>query len=133
MIKRNKTRDNGALRSVLTGLLVATLVFFGFMLLATLLLYLGSDPTYKSELWSFGAMLLSGVVAGFINAKRCGEGGVLIATLSALLLSLIIFLIGVISSGIPSLPSVVNYILYVGLSATSAYLALRQPKKRRRR
>ena len=133
MKKHNKTRDNGALRSALTGLLAATLTFFGFMLLATLILYLGSDPTYKSELWSFGAMLLSGVVAGFINAKRHGEGGVAIATLSSLGLALIVFLVGVIASGLPSLPSVINYFLYVGLSAISAYFALREPKKRRRR
>ena len=133
MTKHNKTRNSGALRSALTGLLIATLSFFGFMLFATLILYLGSDPTYKSELWSFGAMLLSGAVASFINAKRYGEGGVAIATLSALLLCLIVFLVGVISSGLPSLPSLVNYLLYVGISAVSAYFALRQPKKRRRR
>ncbi len=133
MIKRTKTKDTGALRPLLTGLLVATLSFFACMLIATLVLYLGSDPTYKSELWSFGAMLLSGALAGFINAKRCGEGGVIIATLSALLLVLILFLVGIVTMGVPSLPSVINYVLYIGISAVSAYFAQRQPKKRRRR
>ena len=133
MTKRTKAKDEGVFRPFLTGLLVATIAFFGFMLLTTLLLYFSSDPTYKSELWSFGAMLLSGAVAGFINAKKCGEGGVLVASLSSLLLVLIIFLVGVISSGLPSLPSVINYHLYTGISVVSAYFASRQPKKRRRR
>ena len=133
MMKRTKTKDTGALRPLLTGLLVATVAFFACMLFATLILYLGTDPTYKSELWSFGAMLLSGALAGFINAKRCGDGGVLIATLSALLLVLTVFLIAVFAMGLPSLPSVVNYLLYIGISAVSAYLASREPKRRHRR
>lgn len=133
MTKRYKTKDNSALRTLLTGFLVATLSFFGCMLLATLILYLGSDPTYKSELWSFGAMLLSGALSGFINAKRTGEGGVIIATLAGVALVLVIFLVGVIFSGLPSLPSVINYLLYIGISAASAILASREPKRKRRR
>ena len=133
MTKRYKTKDNSALRSVLTGFLIATLSFFGCMLLATLILYLGSDPTYKSELWSFGAMLLSGALAGFINAKRCGEGGAIIATLAGLALVLVLFLVGVVFSGLPSLPSVINYLLYIAISAVSAILASREPKRKHRR
>lgn len=132
MMKHSKTKDVGKARALLTGLLAATLSFFAFMLFVTLILYLGDDPTYKSELWSFGAMLLSGVVAGAINAHLRG-GGVMIAVFAALALVLLLFIIGVIFVGLPSLPSIVNYAIYVAVSAVAAFFALQKPKKRHRR
>ena len=133
MLKHTRGESAGALRPILTGLLVATVCFFLFMLITSAVLFLGDDPTYKSELWSFGAMLISGAVAGFINAKLRGDGGVLIATLSALVLILILFIVGVIFVGLPSLASITNYVIYVAVSALAAFFASQKPKKRRRR
>ena len=98
----------------------------------TLIRFLGDDPTYRSELWAFGAFLLSGAVAGAIIRRISGEGGLLIATISALELVLILFLIAVITSGVPSLPSLVNYVIYVGVVTISAFIVGVKPKKRRR-
>ena len=132
MMKRTKSRDTSALRALLTGLLVSTVSFFACMLIATLILFLGDDPTYKSELFSFGAMLISGAIAGFITSRMRGEGGTLIATLAALALVLLLFIIGTVSTGLPSLPSVINYAIYVGISAVAAFLGRPREKHRHR-
>lgn len=124
-------RETGALRIILTGLLVTTISFFSFMLLTAALLFFGDDPTYRSELWSFGAMILSGAVGGFVNSKLRTNGGVTVATLSSLALILILFTVGVITGGLPSVPSLVNYAIYVAVSAISAFFASARPKKRR--
>ena len=99
----------------------------------TLVRFLGDDPTYRSELWAFCAFLLSGAVAGAIIRRISGDGGLLIAAISALELVLILFLIAVITSGVPSLPSLVNYGIYVGTVAITAFLVGLKPKRRRRR
>ena len=132
MFKERKNKNPSAVGELLRGLLICTLLFFSFMLVTALILYLGDDPTYRSELWSFGAFLLSGALAGFVIRRIRGEGGVLIATLSALELVLILFLVAVITSGVPSLPSLVNYGVYVGVVAAVAALAGMKPKRHRR-
>lgn len=128
--QKTKGEKNGV-RSILTGFLVATLSFFALMLLAALVCYLGSDPTYKSELWSFSAMLLSGVIAGFINGRR--QVGIITALLSALALILILFIIGSVAYGLPSMPTLVNYAIYVAISGIAAFFGTRRPKRRRHR
>ena len=133
MLKQRKSKDLGAAGRFLRGLLICTLLFFSFMLILTLILFLGDDPTYRSELWAFGAFLLSGAAAGVIIRRISGEGGLLIATISALELVLILFLIAVITSGVPSFPSLVNYVIYVGVVTASASLVGLKPKKHRRR
>ena len=130
MFKQRKNKDFGAVGELLRGLLICTLLFFAFMLIITLILYLGDDPTYRSELWSFGAVLFSGAVAGAVIRRIHGDGGVLIATLSALELVLILFLISVIISGVPSLPTLVNYGVYVGICSLCAFFATKKPKRR---
>jgi hypothetical protein len=133
MLKQRKNKDLGAVGKLLRGLLICTLLFFSFMLIMTLVRFLGDDPTYRSELWAFCAFLLSGAVAGAIIRRISGGGGLLIAAISALELVLILFLIAVITSGVPSLPSLVNYGIYVGTVAITAFLVGLKPKRRRRR
>ena len=133
MFKERKNKDLGAVGRLLRGLLICTLLFFSFMLIMTLVRFLGDDPTYRSELWAFCAFLLSGAVAGAIIRRISGGGGLLIAAISALELVLILFLIAVITSGVPSLPSLVNYGIYVGTVAITAFLVGLKPKRRRRR
>ena len=133
MFKERKIKDVGAVGRLLRGLLVCTLLFFLFMLALTLVRYLGDDPTYRSKLWSTCAFLLSGAVAGMIIRRISGEGGTLIAALSATELVLLLFIIAVITSGVPSLPSLVNYVIYVGAVTVSAFLIGLKPKRYRRR
>ena len=133
MLKQRKNKDLGAVGKLLRGLLICTLLFFSFMLIMTLVRFLGDDPTYRSELWAFCAFLLSGAVAGAIIRRISGDGGLLIAAISALELVLILFLIAVITSGVPSLPSLVNYVIYVGVVTVSAFLIGLKPKRHRRR
>ena len=133
MFKERKIKDVGAVGRLLRGLLVCTLLFFLFMLALTLVRYLGDDPTYRSKLWSTCAFLLSGAVAGMIIRRISGEGGTLIAALSATELVLLLFIIAVITSGVPSLPSLVNYVIYVGAVTVSAFLIGLKPKRHRRR
>ena len=133
MLKQRKKRDYGTMGDLLTGLLVCTLLLFAFLFITTVILYFGDDPTYRSELWAFCAFLLSGAVAGAIIRRISGDGGLLIAAISALELVLILFLIAVITSGVPSLPSLVNYVIYVGTVAITAFLVGLKPKRHRRR
>ena len=133
MLKQRKNKDLGAVGKLLRGLLICTLLFFSFMLIMTLVRFLGDDPTYRSELWAFFAFLLSGAVAGAIIRRISGDGGLLIAAISALELVLILFLIAVITSGVPSLPSLVNYVIYVGVVAIAAFLVGLRPARHRRR
>ena len=133
MFKERKNKDLGAVGRLLRGLLICTLIFFSFMLAVTIVRFLGDDPTYRSKLWSFGAFILSGIVAGAVIRGINGGGGILIATLSATELVLILFIIAVITSGVPSLPSLVNYGVYVGTVAITAFLVGLKPKRRRRR
>ena len=130
MSKYKVKSEKSKIEIILTGLLLATVSFFGFMLTSALIAFLGDDPTYKSELWSFGAMLLSGAVAGFINAKR--QKSMITALLSSLSLVLILFIIGSISYGVPSLPALVNYAIYVAISGISAFFGARKPERRHR-
>ena len=130
MSKHKTKSEKSTLEILLTGLLIATVSFFAFMLVSALVAYLGDDPTYKSELWSFGAMLLSGAVAGFINSKRWDS--MITALFSSLALVLILFIIGTISYGVPSLPTLVNYAIYVGISGIAAFFGVRRPKGRHR-
>ena len=84
MFKERKKKDRGGVGALLTGLLVCTVLLFSCLLIATLILYFGDDPTYRSELWSFGAFILSGAVSGAVICRMEGDGGLLIATLSAI-------------------------------------------------
>ena len=122
--------EKSTIEILLAGLLLATVSFFAFMLASALVAYLGDDPTYKSELWSFGAMLISGAVTGFINARR--QNSMITALLSSLALVLILFIIGSISYGVPSLPTIVNYAIYIGISGISAFFGARKPVRRHR-
>ena len=131
MSKYKIKSDKSNLEALLTGLLVATLSFFAATLIATVIAFLGDDPTYKSELWSFGAMLLSGTIAGYINARLQGEGGAVFAILSALALVLILFIIGSIAYGVPSLSTLINYAIYIGISGASAFFGARRPRRHR--
>ena len=132
MSKHGIKSQKSKIEILLTGLLFATISFFSTMIVAALVAYLGDDPTGKSELWSFGAMLLSGVIAGYINARVWGDDGLLIAILSALALVLMLFIIGTIAYGVPSLPTIVNYAIYIGISGISAFFGARKPKRRHR-
>ena len=131
MLKQRKKRDYGTMGDLLTGLLVCTLLLFAFLFITTVILYFGDDPTYRSELWSFGAFILSGGVAGAIICRMTGSGGLLIATLSALELALLLFLIATVSSGVPALPTIVNYAIYVAATALCAFLTLHKPRRRK--
>ena len=132
MSKHKIKSQKSKIEILLTGLLFATISFFAVMIVAALVAYLGDDPTGKSELWSFGAMLLSGVIAGYINARVWGDDGLLIAILSALALVLMLFIIGTLAYGVPSLPTIVNYAIYIGISGISALFGARKPKRRHR-
>jgi hypothetical protein len=99
-------------------------------LLFTLILYFGDDPTYRSELWSFGAFILSGAVSGAVICRMEGDGGLLIATLSAIELVLLLFLIATVTSGVPALSAIVNYAIFVLATALTAFLILHGPKRR---
>lgn len=132
MSKHRTKSEKSKIEILLTGLLFATISFFAVMIVAALVAYLGDDPTGKSELWSFGAMLLSGVIAGYINAMAWGEDGLPIAILSALALVLLLFIIGTLAYGVPSLPTLVNYAIYVGISGAAAFFGARRPKRRHR-
>lgn len=133
MLKQRKSKDVGAVGRLLRGLLVCTVLFFLFMLALTLVRYFSDDPTYRSKLWSTCAFLLSGAVGGMIIRRISGDGGTLIAALSATELVLLLFIIAVITSGVPSLPSLVNYGVYVGIVAIAAFLVGLRPARHRRR
>lgn len=130
MFKERKKKDRGGVGALLTGLLVCTVLLFSCLLIATLILYFGDDPTYRSELWSFGAFILSGAVSGAVICRMEGDGGLLIATLSAIELVLLLFLIATVTSGVPALPTIVNYAIFVLATALTAFLILHGPKRR---
>ena len=131
MSKHKTKREKSAIEERLSGFLIATVCFFSLMLIASVIAFFSDDPTGKSELWSFGAMLLSGAISGFLNARR--TRGVVIPLLSSLLLLLTLFIIAAIAYGAPSLPSLINYAIYIGISGVFAFFGQRSPKNTRRR
>ncbi len=118
-------------------LLVGSGLALGILLLFTIALGLyaatTADPTALTGVMGLIALLGSGAVSAFINRRIFGEAGLMIALLSALLLSLLLLGIGLIASG-GSLPPrcPVNYLCYMGVSLLSSLLGKPREKRRRR-
>ena len=132
MIKKEK----GSVKTLLLGVPVQVLSLAICVFITGLVASASENPTSIVGLLSIIALLLSGLISGFVISKYKGEGGMLISTLSALLFSLILLLVGIISAkGELSFGVLINYVCYVAAAALGALLGKHRTShiKRRKR
>ena len=133
MNKHNK-REKGfpALLMIGAGVSLASVALTSFaMAIAS---SFTKDPTSLTGAMSLVSLLLAGVISAMINALRDGAGGALIATLSSAIAAVLMLAAGlVIKGGLLPFGTLINHTAFVGISALTAALTKRRPKKRKRR
>lgn len=107
---------------LITGFVVSVAVLLAVSLICALIAHLNADPTSLIGVMTLVSVVASAAVSGVIITRTCGEEGVKISTLSALLIALIMMLIGLISNrGALPTSGIMNYICYL---LTSIFFAV---------
>ena len=111
------------------------LVTLGAVSLAlSIISYFTKDPTALSGAFSLLSLVLAGAVSAFISARMWGEGGALIAILSAVISAIVMLAIGLIwRGGLLPFGVLLNIAAFLAASALSATLAKRKKKAHRGR
>ena len=120
---------------MLTGVIVsvATLILISFI--CAVIANFTDDPTSLIGIMTLVSILLSAAVSGTVITRLFDSNGVKIAALSALMISLIMMLIGLISNhGTLPTSGIMNYICYLFTAIFFSVVARRRSgtKKHRR-
>ncbi|MBQ7363437.1 MAG: TIGR04086 family membrane protein [Clostridia bacterium] len=123
----------GGVAFMLLGTLASALLTAVLTFIFSFISYSTKNPDSTVGIFSIIALILTAAVTGFTVSRLKGEGGVLIATLSSLLFTLILLLIGLIAGG-GSLPlgCIINYLCFIAVSALAAVLGRRRGRRVRR-
>lgn len=136
---KNKKKDGARHTSV--TLLLATLthaaVFAACILLGSLILFNGQNPTSLVGTASLLSFIIGGAISGFCVSRALGRHGFSLSAASALIFTLILLIISaVLSNGKVSPRALMNYLCYLPTAMLFAFIATRRKvsrKKRRRR
>lgn len=132
-MKKRKFKKSGS-KSLFFGALFALASFLISLTVFSIILSLLKNPISLLGIFGIAAYLSSGAISGFVNSKLKGEGGILFAILSSLIVSGVFLAIGIIASGGKSAPALLmNVLCYLLVSALFAKLASLKKKKFRRR
>ena len=132
-----KHRGIKAQRTLPGTLVFGVVVSFAILFIASLILagliMTTSNPIGSIKTVSLAALLVSGVISGFVISKRKGEGGFLASLLSALIFVGIIFAISLIlTKGNVGGVVLMNGLCYLLVSAFSSLLAKNRGRRHRR-
>ena len=130
MLRQKNSKRGGRLSPILTGLGVAVAALLLSALIASIIAYTSKDPTAMMPVLSLSALLVSGALSSFLNARACGTASALTSAAAAAVLILLSGL--VISSGDLSAAALMNCGCYVGVSALITVLSKRRTKRARR-
>ena len=125
-------RSGGVARSFLICFGFAAFVLLILSMIMAAVASTSDDPTGKIGLLALLAMLISAAVSGIFTARFNPEGGIAFASLTSLLVVLIMLLCGVIvSSGRLSGGAFMNYGCYFGVYVLSAFLGKKRTRHHR--
>ena len=131
---KRRTQSDGKGKIYLIGVLlsIALLVITSFILAIALASM--KDPSSMVGIMSLSGMLISGAVSGFTTCRIKGDGGFGIAVLSALTVTMIIMLLGIIlGGGRLSGGTLMNCGCYMGVSSFAGFIGKRRPGHKRRK
>lgn len=105
--------------SVGKGMIIATAllpvgIYFVISLIFTAICYAGNDPTNAIDIFSLVALLLSGALSSFINARLGAKRGFPIAVIATAFSSALLLILGLVfSAGAIGFGLFMNIICYV--------------------
>ena len=123
-IKENRLRGFGL--SCMISLAVPIIVAFIMSVYAST----RENSTSVIAPYALISIVVSGVICGFINGRRCGMKRTLLASFMAILLMLAFGII--VSASAPKPGAFMNYACFMLTSLTGAYLGKKREKNRRR-
>ena len=132
MKKHNKKEKSfPALLMIGAGVSLASVALISFV--TAIASSFTKDPTSLTGAMSLISLLLAGVISAVISSRQNEDAGVLIATLSAVISAILMLAVGLImKGGLVPFGTLINHTAFVGISALTAALAKRRPKRRRR-
>jgi len=98
----------------------------------TALCYATSDPLGNARLLSLISVIFSGIICGFVNAKRKG-GSVALSVLSALSVGAVMIIISIFIKDSSTPATAMNALCYTLTAIGSAFLGKPRAKKHKRR
>ena len=133
-LKNHSKNGRGLIVSLLKGTFICIILYPLVALVAGVICYNTKDPTSYTGLFSLCSFIISGALASFINVKLNGSEGIGSALLCSVFALLVYFAARIIlNSGVFSLFSVFNGIIYFTASLLFALLGNRKPKSRKRK
>ena len=133
MSRHKKRREApGSITVMLLGVLASAILTALLSFIFSFIALSMANPDGAVGIFSIAALIITAAITGFTLSRVKGEGGVLLSTLSALLFTLILLLIGLIASG-GALPlgCIINYVCFIAVSAISSLLGRRRGRTRR--
>ncbi len=135
MLKGRKfSKSGGSFTLFMRGAVISIAILLALSFIAAVALSTSADPTRSVGIYSLAALILSAVISGITVSRTSGEGGVKIAALCALMITLIMMLTGlIVNKGRLPVGGIMNYVCYLGIFIFSAYLGRKKARKPRRR
>ena len=132
--RRGLSKEARPFKLLLLGTALSLLLFFTTTLISAFITNSLPDPLGNIGIASIATLAVCALLSGGITSYFAGDGGVVTATLSSLLFSLIMLLIGFICTG-GKLPvyCLINYGIFIATSALSAIITRKLTRKRKRR
>ena len=132
MKKRKKDPGLTSLMLIGAGLALGITVVLAFIM--AFISSFTKDPTSLTGALALVSLLVGGAISGFVTSRMNDEGGALVGTLSAVIASALILIIGLImKSGKLDLSVFINLIAFICVSVLFAILGKKRIKRRRRR
>ncbi len=123
-----KTKEQGALRSVLFGIASAAAVFVLAALVMSAVAYGTSNPTSKVGIYSLLSFTLAGFASGVVTSRLKGSGGIFCALISGAAAVASIFTVRLIIGSLSG-SFALSALSYLGACMLGAYFA--RPRARR--
>ncbi len=125
--KSAKTKSKG-IPSLLLGVVINAAIYVVFTFIFTVFAYLSEDPLGLIKIFSLAALLMTGAVGGFAVGRR--SEGSYTALLCALAYALIMLLLGsAVSGSAPGIGNLINYAIYIALSAVFSRFGSKEKRK----
>ena len=133
-MKKHKRKEFGLTTLTLLGAAFALVVMLAVSFILSVISSMTKDPTSFIGAFSLLALILSGVISGFVTSKVNGDGGVLIAILSSVISAFTILAIGLIwKGGAIKLSVPLNLLVFIAVSLIASLLGKKQPKRKKHR
>ena len=132
-MKKHKRKElkPGAMLAIgaLASLISVAVVAFILAIISSLT----KDPTSLTGAFSLLSLVLAGIGSGFAISRIMGDGTSLIGTLSVVIASLVILIIGLIwNGGLLPLGTVLNILVFLAVGIIASILGKQRPHKKRR-